>query len=272
MVTWNAATSAVFDALLAPFGHGPAWFDLLVWSLLAGVLALWVYKQVSNQRAIARAKDRIQVHLLEIRLFRHEPLTVLASAGRVLLRNLVYLGHNLVPMAVLLVPMLAVLSQLVAHYSLEPVPVGSLNLLELRLDGAAGVSPRDVRLELPPGVALDAPPVRTADGEVFWRLRAEAPGDHVLALRVGQETLHKRLAVGGPHRKLAQLRTKGWEALLYPGEPALPRSSAVQTIALAYPPRELGPLPSGELGVLTAFLGLSIAAGFALKGFFGVTL
>lgn len=272
MVTWNKITSGLFDALLAPFGHEAAWFDLLLWSLLAGLLALWVYKKLSDQAGIARAKDRIQVHLLEIRLFRHDPLRVLGSAGRVLVRNLVYLGHNLVPMAVLTLPMLAVLSQLVANYALEPVPVGSVQLMELRLDPASGVSPRDVRLELPPGVALDAPPVRTADGEVFWRLRAEAPGDHELVLRVGDETLRKQFAVGGPHRKLAQLRTKSWEALLYPGEPALPRSSAVETVALAYPPRDLGPLPSGELGVLAGFLGFSIVAGFALKGLFGVTL
>jgi hypothetical protein len=275
MVAWNSAASALFDVLLAPFGHGPswsAWFDLLVWSLAAGVLALWVYKKVSNQQAIARAKGRIQVHLLEIRLFRHDPAAVLASAARVMGRNFIYLGHNLVPMAVLMVPMLAVLSQLVANYALDPVPVGSVQLLELKLDRHAGVSPRDVRLELPPGVGLDAPPVRTADGEVFWRLRADTEGDHVLALHVGGETLQKRFAVGGPHRKVAGLRTKGWEALLYPGEPALPRSSTVETISLPHPDRDLSPLPSGELGILLGFLGFSIAAGFALKGLFGVTL
>ena len=162
MVTWNAVTSAVFDVLLAPFGHDPAWFDLLVWSLLAGVLALWVYKKVSNQAAIAAAKDRIQANVLEIRLFRHDPLQVLVSAGKALARNAVYLGHNLVPMAVLTLPMLAVLSQLVANYALDPVPEGSVQMLELKLDPRSGVSPRDVKLVLPPGVALDAPPVRTA--------------------------------------------------------------------------------------------------------------
>jgi hypothetical protein len=184
MATWNALSSAVFDRLLAPFGHGPAWFDLVVWSAVAGVFALLVYKAVSDQRGIARAKARIQVHLYEIRLFRHDPLAVLASTGRVLLRNVAYLGHNLLPMAVLLVPMLAVLAQLEAHYAFAPVPVGSVDLLRVRLDPAAPVPAREVRLELPDGVALDAPPVRTADGEIFWRLRAEAPGDHLLALRV----------------------------------------------------------------------------------------
>jgi len=272
METWNALSSAVFDALLAPFGHGPAWFDLLLWPLLAGVLALVVYKHLSNQQGIERAKNRIAAHLYEIRLFRHDPLVVLASTGRIFFRNGIYLGHNLVPLAVLLVPMLAVLAQLEANYAFDPVPVGSVDLLRVRLDPKAGVAPREVRLELPAGVALDAPPVRTADGEIFWRLRAEAPGDHVLSIRMGSETLTKTWAVGGEPRKIPVKRTKSWEAFLYPGEPALSRTSAAHSIALAYPERDLPVLPGGERGILATFFGLSLLAGFALKGRFGVTL
>jgi hypothetical protein len=114
--------------------------------------------------------------------------------------------------------------------------------------------------------------VRTADGEIFWRLRAEAPGDHVLSLRLGEVAVRKTWAVGGGPRKVPVRRTKGWEAFLYPGEPALPRNSPVHSIALAYPERDLGWLPGGELGILATFFGLSLLAGFALKGRFGVTL
>jgi hypothetical protein len=272
MATWNHLASALFDVLLAPFGFGPAWFDLLFWPLVAGALALLVYKHLSNQKGIERAKNRIAGHLYEIRLFRHDPIAVLVSTGKIFFRNGIYLGHNLIPLAVLLVPMLAVLAQLEANYAFDPVPVGSVELLEVRLDPRTGVSPRDARLELPEGVALDAPPVRTADGEIFWRLRAEAPGDHVLSLHVGGETLTKGWAVGGDHRKVPLKRTKTWDAFLYPGEPALSASSPVETIALAYPERDLGLLPGGELGILATFFGVSLLAGFALKGRFGVTL
>ena len=37
-------------------------------------------------------------------------------------------------------------------------------------------------------------------------------------------------------------------------------------------PRELGPLPAGELGIVLWVLILSLAAGFAVKGLFGVTI
>ena len=271
MATWNDISSAIFDPLLAPFGHGPAWFDLLLWPVLAGMLALVSYKYVSNQKGIERTKERIKVGLYEMRLFRHDPLVVLASTAKILLRNVVYVAHNLLPMAVVLLPMLAVLTQLEANYAFAPAPVGAVELLKLELDPKSDVRPRDVTLEIPDGVALDAPPVRTADGEVFWRLRAEREGDHVMRIRVGSETIEKRWAVGGADRKVPVMRAKGLDAFLYPGEPALAASSPARKIALAYPERDLGWLPGGELGVLATFFGVSLLAGFALKGRFGVT-
>lgn len=271
MAALNTFSTALFDPLLAPFGHGPAWFDLLLWPALAGVLALVSYKYVSNQRGIERAKDRMRAHLYEVRLFRHDPRVVLGSTGRILVRNLVYLGHNLLPMAVVLVPMLAVLTQLEANYAFAPAPPGAVELLRVELDPRAGVSPRELALELPAGVGLDAPPVRTPDGEVYWRLRAESEGDHVLALRLGDATIEKTWAVGGAPRKVPVKRSKGWQALLYPGEPALPADSPLRSVSLSYPERDLGLLPGGELGILATFFGVSLVAGFALRRRFGVT-
>ena len=110
------------------------------------------------------------------------------------------------------------------------------------------------------------------EAEIAWRLRAEQPGDHVVAIHVGDEMVEKRIAVGGPPRKVPVLRTKSLEGLLYPGEPGLPGESRVYSARLRYPERDLGWLPGGEMGVLATFFGLSILSGFALKGLFGVTL
>lgn len=270
MHTFVALSSAVFDRLLAPFGHGPAAFDLVLWSVLSGVLALVAYKYVSNQAGISRAKDQIKMHLLEIRLFRHDVRQVLKSTGWVLLRNSAYLGYNLVPMVVMAVPFTAVLVQLVSNYAFAPAPVGTVELLEVHLDPEAGVRPAEVRLDLPAGVALDAPPVRTADGEIYWRLRAESEGDHVLALTAGGERVEKLWSIGGEHRKVSPLLTKSWEAVLYPGEGALDDGSAFAEIRLDAPARPLPYAPDGELGVLTAFLALSLATGLVLKKPLGV--
>jgi hypothetical protein len=283
MATFNAISTLVFDVLLAPFGGSAdwhVWISLLVWSFVFGVLALVVFKYCSFQGAIASAKNRIKVHLLEIRLFGDDIAGVLVATVRIVLTNAVYVGHNLLPMVVMAVPMVALLAQLEAHYAFDPAPPGTTSLLKVALDRAhTDVKAGDVRLELPPGVVLDAPPVRTARGEIAWRLRADAEGDHVLRVIVGERVLEKGWAVGGPSRKVPVLRTKGWEALLYPGEAGLAGDAPLSSMALAaqvpmprgYPERDLGWMPGGELGIMLVFLVVSIAAGLALKGVFRVT-
>lgn len=273
MGTFNAVATAIFNVLLAPLGHGRPWFDLVVWPVLAGVVALLVYKAVSNQAGIAKAKNFIQVHLLEVVLFRDDLRVVLPATAKALWQNVLYLGHNILPMLVMIVPMTAILVQIVSHYAYAPLPVGERTTLVARLDAeVGGVSPRDVRLELPAGVSLDAGPVRTTDGEVAWRLKLDSAGDHVLKLSAGGVTEEKRLEVGGEARKVSPLRTKSWEAFLYPAEPVPAADSPFEEIRLERLDQPLAFFPDGEGGILLWFFGFSLLAGFLLKDFFGVTL
>jgi hypothetical protein len=272
MQTYNNIASAIFDFLLAPFGHEIALFDLIFWPVLMGIGALQVYKYTSNQGAIARVKRQISMHLLEIRLFRDDITQVLVSTFKIIAKNMIYIAHNLTPMAVMLIPMVALMVQLVAHYAYEPAQPGSIELLHLKLDPNAAVSPLDVSLELPDGTSLDAPAVRTADGQVFWRVKADRPGDHVFQVRVGDEIYEKGWAVGGDLRKIPVKRLRNWEALLYPGEAAIPSGAPVLSLELEMHTRPLDFVWDGEFGILMWAMVLSLVAGVALKDFFGVTL
>jgi hypothetical protein len=272
MQSFNSITTAIFSPLLGWFGSWSATIDILFWSTLGGIVALLVYKHVSNQKGIERAKNDIKVHLMEIRLFQDDILGVFAATGKILVKNTIYIGHNILPMVVMFVPMMAILFQLEANYAFAPIEPGTVQVLTLELDREVTDLPaRDVRLSVPDGVVLDAPPVFDAD-HVAWRIATVEPGDHVLSFQVGDEVVEKRLAVGGEPRRVPYLRTKTWEAALYPGEDALPSDSPVVEIRFPYPERDLGWLPGGEMGILGVFFLLSIAAGLALKGVFGVTL
>jgi hypothetical protein len=272
MPIFNRISNALFDVVMAPFGHAHPLFDLLLWPAIMGVLAIAVYKAVSNQKALARVKSQISMRLLEIRLFSHDLSQVLRSTGQILVKNFVYLGNHMVPMLIMLGPFVVILAQLVANYAYDPSPPGAVELLHVRLDPEAGVSGRDASLALPDGVALDAAPVATADHQVFWRLRAEQPGDHVLRVSIAGAEYEKGWAVGGNARKVPLRRLRGLEAILYPSEPALPADGPVLAIELGVHPRALGPLPAGELGIVLWTFVLSLVAGFAVKGVFGVTL
>lgn len=272
MQTFNRITSAVFDVILAPFGHGAAWFDLLLWPVLAGIVALLIYKVVSNQAGIADAKRSIMVHLLEVVLYRENVLGVLKSTALGLAQNLRYLAYNFVPMLILIVPMTIILVQIVANYAYAPLEPGAVQLLEVTLAPEAGVAARDVKATFPPQVGVQAGPVRTPDGRVFWRLEMLEPGDHAIELEAGGETQAKRIAVGGGARKVPVERSRTWNALLYPGEDALPSSSVFETIRVSTPTRHLALFPSGEGGILAWFFIASLAAGFLLRKRLGVTL
>lgn len=272
MQTFNSISSAVFDLVLAPFGHQTAVFDLLVWPTLMGVLAIGVYKLVSNQAALTRVKGQITMRLLEIRLFSHDIVQVLKSTGAILGKNMVYLGNHMLPMAVMLLPFVVILAQLVANYAYDPSPKGAVEVLHVKLDPDAGFSSRDAVLSLPDGIQLDAGPVQTADHQVFWRLRADREGDHVLRVKLGDQVFEKGWAVGGEPRKVPQKRLRGLEAILYPAEGALPGGGPLLSMELEMHPRALGWLPAGELGIVLVALVVSLVAGFAVKGVFGVTI
>jgi hypothetical protein len=278
MRVFNTITSAIFGTILAPFGAQrtwSAWVDVLVWSVLGGILALLVIKRFSNQKAIARVKNEIKVHLFEVRLFQDDLLGVLVATGKVLAKNLVYIAHNLVPMVIMMIPMVAILAQLVATYAYAPLPPGSLQIIKASVDtDSAGhllLPATDVRLELPPGITLESQ-VRTPDGRIAWRVRLDQPGEHELRIHAGDEVVTKLLQVGGEAGRMPVMRTKSWEAVLYPVEPGLPSSSRLYSVQATYPQRDLGWMPGGEGGILGVFFVLSIVAGLALKGVFKVTL
>jgi hypothetical protein len=67
-------------------------------------------------------------------------------------------------------------------------------------------------------------------------------------------------------------RLRTWEALLYPGEAAIPATAPIISLELATSERALAWFPEGEFGILMWALVLSLVAGFALKGVFGVTI
>lgn len=277
MGTLNAISSAIFGTLLAPFGaqrNWSAWVDVLLWSVLGGIMALLVIKRCSNQKAIAKVKNEIKVHLLEVRLFQDDLLGVLAATGKVFFKNFVYIAHNLVPMVVMIIPMIAILAQLVATYAYEPLQPGSVTIVKAQVSQESGrpvLPATQVRLETPPGVTL-LTQVRGPGGEIAWRVKLEQVGTHELKIHLGDEVVTKTLQVGGNAGRMPVMRTQGLEAALFPAEPALPSDSKLHSVGVTYPTRDIGWMPGGEAGLLATFFVLSIVAGLALKGVFKVTI
>jgi hypothetical protein len=89
---------------------------------------------------------------------------------------------------------------------------------------------------------------------------------------VDDEIFEKRWAVGGDPRKIPVKRLRTWEAILYPGEAAIASNAPIVSMELDLHTRPLAWFPEGEFGILMWVMVISMVAGFALKGLFGVTI
>ena len=78
----NRAVTSFFDLVLTPLEAVGDEFAILVVSGVFGVLALWIFKHISWQKGIKGTKDRIKGHLIEIRIYQDDLVTVGKAIGQ----------------------------------------------------------------------------------------------------------------------------------------------------------------------------------------------
>ncbi len=270
----NHAISSAFDVLLWPFDRlGPVW-SLVIVSGVFGVLALYLFKHLSAQRRIKAVKDRIKGHLIEIRIWQDDLAIVGRAIGKVLGRNLQYLGLNFLPFVPLSIPFVFVLAQLVVRYAYAPLPLhaptaallaGDGTTLRIELSPEAAARAGEIVVHYPAGLEAVSPLVRVpSEGRAFQEVVARASGEYEIAIEIpglGRET--KRVAAGNADPRMLQpARGNGFlDALLWPAEPTFDAASPFRSVALDYPDRDLGWLPSGPGGVVIVFLLASMLFG-----------
>jgi hypothetical protein len=268
----NRLLTNAFTLLFWPFQNlNPVWALLFI-SFLTGIVMLWVFGKVSNQKAIERLRNQTRGNLLGVLLYQHDLKVVLRLHGLILRDTLFYLGHTLLPMLVLTVPLVPVLAQLNLFFSSRPLQPGEAAVVKLRLNDSAE-GPAEVNLEGNSPVKVETPGVHIpSEREIAWRIRAAQLGAGRLIFRIGQETVEKEVRVGGRWGAAPALKTGNWlDLILYPGEEPLQPGHKAKSIEIRYQPLSLTVM-GWSLHWLTLFFILSIAVGFAFKGVLGVEL
>jgi hypothetical protein len=281
----HAAFNAVFDALLYPLDLLGAEWALVLASGVFGVLALWLFKYISWQAGIARTKDRIKGHLIEIRIYQDDLLVVAAAIGKILLRNAQYLLLNFGPILPLAAPFTLVAAQLVVRYGFAPVaPVaaeaallpGQGVLLDVRLRSSALSRASELTVVLPDGLRAISPVVRLPEeGRVLVEFVPERAGAFDIALELpGGLRETKRFVAGTtPERRMQPERVGTfWSSWLWPAEPTFAANSPLERVAFAYPDRELRWMPDGPGGVLLVFLVAAMLFGAVAMKPLGVSI
>ena len=274
MTLFLSAVSRLFDGLFYPFRGMSPWFPLALLSILTGILMLLVFRFTSNQTAIRRVKDRMQAHLLEVRLFSDQLSVVLLAYGRILRWTLAYLAQTLVPLAVMTVPLAILLVQMDFRFGHQPLRPRDSFLLKVLAAGDASLDTASLRL--PDGLALTAPALHIVHvpenrQEVNWRLEAQRPGEFPVEVLVGDKEYAKQVIVAetdGTMRLSPARVLPDWvELFLESSEPPLPKDSPIHHILVVYPHRSLA-VGHWELHWLVPFFVISLIAAFALKGVF----
>lgn len=267
----NAASRAVFLALMWPVERfGPAW--TMVWlSAVTGVVCVWLFGLTSNQSAIEVIKQRISGNLIGVRLFQDDLKVVMGLQGSLIRLTLRYMMHSLIPMLVMMAPVMLILAQMSTRYDSRALKVGETALLKVEVNNSELVN----NLSLTPnnGFAIDAPPVRIpAENEIVWRLRAVRETDQPLQLNLPGGDVVKAAAVGDQWRSVSPMRSTGvGDRLLYPAEKRLDEALGIRAISLSYPSPPLS-LLGIELHWLVWFFILSMLFGFSVKGLLGVQI
>jgi len=273
-MTWlTDIIGRMFDLVVGLLGGSPL-LVMLVISAVTAVWALLLFKAVTPQAQLTRTRDRLFGHIYEMGLYQ-DRLRVVGKIQADLARaNFKYLGLTLPALVVLTIPMVFTLAQLDARFAHRPLRSGETTVLSATLAPDSGLDPEDLRLETPPGVTVEAGPVRDAvAGAVAWRLRAEDPGTHHLRLTAGGKDIVARdLVVGEGLVSLGESSQKSTlHGVLYPGAPPLPRDGVLEKLTVMLPERQTTYL-GVELHWLVAFMIFSLVAGLALKDVLRVSI
>jgi hypothetical protein len=272
----HAALALVFAWLWKPIEFLSPTLQLAVVSALFGIVMVLVYGKISNQGAIRKVKEQIGAALLEVVLFRRDVRISLRAQASLLWAGVKYFLLAMGPVLVLAIPFALVLGHINLRLGARPLQVGEPSVLAVSV--AKGTDVRSIQLSAPSGIDVVGP-VRIPKSEsLYWRLTPQQPGDLAFDLRsAGGASLSEALVAGAASRTPPAgifLSTSNWPAqMLFPNGSAAQRldTAPLQSVELTYPQREYVFFGLG-MSWITAFLIISILAGYAGSRVFGISV
>ena len=141
-------------------------------SALCGIVTGFVFRRLGSS-GTRRTANRILAHVMELRLFLDEPRLVWNAQRDLLRENLRLFGQIAVP-TLIVAPLLGyAMWRADAVYGRAPLRAGEAVVVTAHVKAG---DLADVRMEAPPGVAIETPGVRIPRlHEVSWRIRPRQP-------------------------------------------------------------------------------------------------
>ena len=244
---------------------------VIVVSLVVGLLMVVLFGYTSDQKAIGVAKDQLKAHLLAVRLYRDQIPVVMGSYGKILRGTGRYLKLAFKPLLYVIIPITLLVVQIDRYLGATPIPPNVPFLLTVHT-GSDVLN--DVTLDLPPEIAMTAPPVHVpSTNEIIWRLTGSKEGKYEMKIVAAGQSAAKVVSVGGDLPRISTVRLRGnfWERMFSSAEPALPENSPIESISINYPDRNIEVAGYGMNWIWLFFI-LSMVAGFIFKELLGIKI
>jgi uncharacterized membrane protein (DUF106 family) len=244
---------------------------VIVVSLVVGLLMVVLFGYTSDQKAIGIAKDQLKAHLLAVRLYRDQIPVVMGSYGKILRGTARYLKLAFKPLLYVVIPIIFLIVQIDRYLGATPIPPNAPFLLTVHT-GSDVLN--DVALDLPPEIAMTAPPVHIpSTNEIIWRLSGSKEGKYEVKIVGSGQSAAKAVCVGSDLPRISTIRLRGhfWKRMFSSAEPALPENSPIEFISINYPDRNIEVAGYGMNWIWLFFI-LSMIAGFIFKELLGIQI
>jgi len=273
--SFNSFLTSVIDWILYPFSGCPKLWGLVYLSLLAGVLFLLCYGQVSNQKAIKNVKRKIFASLYESVLFRHDLKTCLKAQWRMLIGGAVYFCLAVPPIIVLMIPCVLLLAQINLRYDSNGLIPHQAAII--RVNVTEQVALNEIKLSLAGAGASTVeitPKLRDLENnEAVWRIVPTEKTSFEVNISLKDETYSLPVVVESEKTLHLQssLVKNMWESFFYPDRPRIPEKSLISAISVTYPSVDYN-----WLGIswnwLVLFFILSVISGLVAGKIFGISV
>ena len=250
--------------------------QLLIVSVVFGLLMVFVFGKVSNQGAIKRVKTDISASLMEVFLFRRDMLQALKAQGALFLAGCRYFLLAMGPVLILAVPFALVLGHLNLRFGARPLSHNDTSVLSVNV--AKETDLRGVALQADSGLEVVGPVRVPKTRSVYWRVRPSSDGQHSFKISVAGwgEVLQQIVESGAESSRPLGVYLSRHELLnplLFPnggGGFSLP-PGPIERVELSYPERYY--LFGGvEFSWVSIFLIVSILAGVVGSRLFGISV
>jgi hypothetical protein len=245
---------------------------VIIISLVIGLLMVVLFGYTSDQKAIGVAKDQLKAHLLAVRLYRDQIPVVMGSYGKILRGTGRYLKLAFKSLMYVIIPITLLMVQIDRYLGQTPLPRNAPFLLTVH--AATSDALNDATLDLPPEIAMTAPPVHIpASNDIVWRLAGAKDGRYEVKIGSGGQSAEKAVCVGSDMPRISTVRLRGhfWERMFSSAEPALPQNSPIDSITVNYPDRNIEVAGYGMNWIWMFFI-LSMVAGFIFKELLGIQI